>query len=91
MVRTRSAEAADCLQGSTDQRKGHGGGTPNGMTFDQSPGRQPGDRRNLSRRQGATSTGFTFQISLAYSAIVRSELNLPVLAMFKIDFRVQAS
>lgn len=40
---------------------------------------------------GVTSTGGTFQMSLAYSRMVRSELNLPVLAMLRIDLRFQDS
>ena len=36
-------------------------------------------------------TRFTFQISLAYSAIVRSLENLPILATFKIAFFIHSS
>jgi hypothetical protein len=38
-----------------------------------------------------TVHGFKFQISLAYSAMVRSLENLPELAMFAIALRVQSS
>src|SRR4029077_396648 len=38
-----------------------------------------------------TGHGFTFQISSAYSEMVRSVENLPELATFKMAFRVQPS
>ncbi len=38
----------------------------------------------------STGHGFTFQMPLAYSAMVRSLENLPELAMFRMTFRVHA-
>src|ERR1700757_1091156 len=65
------------------------------------PGRRlPCDLRDLQfarwitrQRPGfyGTGHGFTFQISAAYSAIVRSVENFPELATFKMAFRAQAS
>lgn len=51
----------------------------------------PYDPEPVARPYGVTSTGGTFQMSVAYSRMVRSELNLPVLAMLKMALRVQAS
>ena len=41
--------------------------------------------------QTSTVTGRTFQIWSQYSAIARSDENVPLRAVFKIDIRVQAS
>lgn len=45
---------------------------------------------NQARSSNVTFRGFMFQISLAYSWIVRSLLNLPVLKAFRIDFLVHS-
>src|SRR5262249_1379532 len=46
---------------------------------------------SFARRHYATGHGLTFQMSAAYSAIVRSLENFPEPATFKIALRVQAS
>ena len=63
--------------------------------YDTSDGRPlalPPDRQTTRRAAlYPTRTGFAFQLSSAYSAIVRSELNLPVRATFRMAIRVQRS
>ncbi|BDG04550.1 hypothetical protein AMOR_35460 [Anaeromyxobacter oryzae] len=48
-------------------------------------------RRQLRPSRYPTRTGGTFQISSAYSRMVRSEENFPVRATFRIAMRVQCS
>jgi hypothetical protein len=51
----------------------------------------PQERFPPKARLYGTGHGFTFQISVAYSVIVRSVENFPELATFKMVFRAQAS
>ena len=57
------------------------------------PGLLAVDGKATSMRPGytLTVTGLTFQMSWQYSTMARSDENLPLRAVFRIDIRVQAS